>query len=314
MNIESLYKFNHEYLNKLCNCDKLEPYLKKFTFNNDCIIILGTWIEPYRNLNFLDDNIKKTIQEANLNLTASIENISGVNQTINGTLVASDIYNFSAEADSFTGTINTDLVNVVEGSYITYTGSIDYRRDDGTITTELDLMNAGQIVGMDNAYIDYGYGTVFNNGYGKYHYEENGSFKSKGIRAFMVTKKDTIIIPSASVGGIYTNVLTSSYHNELIIQDIGVSGSLANDPNIIGITTASGYLPSHYIYKGSKHIGLQNLFYKGSKNIESIVNGVTGSLTTIDGKSPVEIFITNPTVLRINKQGRNTSEPILEVD
>jgi hypothetical protein len=69
MNIESLYKFNHEYLNKLCNCDKLDPYLKKFTFNNDCIIILGTWIEPYLNLNFLDDNIKKTIQEANLNLT-----------------------------------------------------------------------------------------------------------------------------------------------------------------------------------------------------------------------------------------------------
>jgi hypothetical protein len=36
-----------------------------------------------------------------------------------------------------------------------------------------------------------------------------------------VTKQDTIVIPSASVDGIYTNVLTSSYHNELIIQDIG---------------------------------------------------------------------------------------------
>jgi hypothetical protein len=132
-------------------------------------------------------------KEANLNLTASVENISGVNQTINGTLVASDIYNFNAEANSFTGIINTDLVNVAEGSYITYTGSIDYRRDNGTITTELDLMNAGQIVGMDNAYIDYGYGTIFNNGYGKYIYEENGVFKSKAIRAFLVTKKSTTL-------------------------------------------------------------------------------------------------------------------------
>lgn len=69
MDIESLYEFNHEYLNKLCNCDKLEHDLKKFSFNNDCIIILGTWIEPYRKLNFLDEKIKKTIQEANLNLT-----------------------------------------------------------------------------------------------------------------------------------------------------------------------------------------------------------------------------------------------------
>jgi hypothetical protein len=130
----------------------------------------------------------------------------------------------------------------------------------------------------------------------------------------MVTKKDTIIIPSASVGGIYTNVLTSSYHNELIIQDIGVSGSLANDPNIFGITTASGYLPSHYIYKGNKHIGLQNLFYNGSKFYSYFDKDGNKLWNTIDGKSPVEEYTTNPTVLRINKQGRNTSEPILEVD
>ena len=122
---------------------------------------------------------------------------------------------------------------------------------DPTILAQYDVFGGATIVGLDDKYSEYGFNTYFNNGYGKYHYEENGSFKSKGIRAFMVTKKDTIIIPSASVGGIYTNVLTSSYHNELIIQDIGVSGSLASDPTIIGITTASGYLPSHYIYKGS---------------------------------------------------------------
>jgi hypothetical protein len=176
---------------------------------------------------------------------------------------------------------------------------------DPTILAQYDIFGGATIVGLDDKYSEYGFNTYFNNGYGKYHYEENGSFKSKGIRAFLVTKKDTIIIPSSSVDGIYTNVLTSSYHNELIIQDIGVSASLASDPNIIGITTASGYLPSHYIYKSGKSIGLQNLFYKGSKQTTN---------TTIDGKDAVETFITNPTVLRINKQGRNTSEPILEVD
>jgi len=35
---------------------------------------------------------------------------------------------------------------------------------------------------------------------------------------------------------------------------------------------------------------------------------------TIDGKEPVEVFTTNPTVLRVTAQGRSNNEPILEVD
>ena len=47
--------------------------------------------------------------------------------------------------------------------------------------------------------------------------------------------------------------------------------------------------------------------------------GVTGTYaktidTTIDGKSPVESFVTNPTTLRVTAQGRSNNEPILEVD
>jgi len=51
--------------------------------------------------------------------------------------------------------------------------------------------------------------------------------------------------------------------------------------------------------------GLQNSFYKGSKNTAA---------TTLDGSSPIETFISNPTTLTVNKTGRNNSEPILEVD
>jgi hypothetical protein len=49
---------------------------------------------------------------------------------------------------------------------------------------------------------------------------------------------------------------------------------------------------------------LDNSFFKGSKNTTS---------TTIDGSSPVEIFATNPNTLVVNKAGRSSSEPILEV-
>ena len=300
-------------------------------------------------------------KEGNLNLSASIENISGVNQTLDGTLVASNTYNFSAEADSFTTTINTDLANIADGSYITYEGEIDYKRNEGTITTELDLFGAGQIIGIDNAYIDYGYGTYFNNGFGKYNYEENGVFKSKAIRAFLVTKKSTTLTSintlyqldaTISFGGfvryndldgveqtlapssniVYTfyaseilenqligctiehivgsqaNVVTASYSQQLIVQDetqILNSASLYNDPTLFNTTPVYGYLPSHYIYKGDKHVGIENLFYNGCKQT---IN------TTIDGKEAVETFATNPTTLRVTSQGRSSNEPILEVD
>ena len=252
--------------------------------------------------------------EGELNLSESIDVLSGEYNTYEASILTEDVTTIAGEFNTYEVTINDIVEDLVSATYDTYEGVIDFRLTDPTILAQYDVFGGATIIGLDDKYSDYGFNTYFNNGYGKYHYEENGSFKSKGVRAFLVTKQDTIIIPSASIDGIYTNVLTSSYHNELIIQDIGVSGSLASDPKIVAIATASGYLPSHYIYKGGKHIGLQNLFYRGSKNTSYIANGTTGSLTTIDGKSPVEEFVTNPTVLRINKQGRNTSEPILEVD
>ena len=51
--------------------------------------------------------------------------------------------------------------------------------------------------------------------------------------------------------------------------------------------------------------GLENSFFRGSKNTAA---------TTLDGSSPIETFISNPTTLTVNKTGRNTSEPILEVE
>jgi hypothetical protein len=259
----------------------------------------------------INDVITTTLQstfnsyETILSLSESVDTLSGEYNTYEASITTEDVTTIAGEFNTYEVTIGDIVDDLVTATYDTYEGTIDFRLKDPTILAQYDVFGGATIVGLDDKYSEYGFNTYFSNGYGKYHYEENGSFKSKGVRAFLVTKKDTIIIPSASVDGIYTNVLTSSYHNELIIQDIGVSGSLASDPTIVAITTASGYLPSHYIYKGEKHIGLQNLFYKGSKQT---VN------TTIDGKDAVETFTTNPTVLRINKQGRNTTEPILEVD
>jgi hypothetical protein len=46
-------------------------------------------------------------------------------------------------------------------------------------------------------------------------------------------------------------------------------------------------------------------FWKGSQQ---------NSTTTPDGLPAVEIFTTNPNILRVAKTGRGSGEPILEVD
>jgi hypothetical protein len=223
--------------------------------------------------------------------------------SIDGNLDASEEYNFEADVNSYESTIAFNADEISDGEYLTYDGIIDAKLKDPTITSELDLLRSGQVVGIDN-FENYGYGTYFSNGYGKYIYEENGAFKSKGIRAFIVTKKSNIISTDFDANGYEYTYLTSSYDKELIVQDLHQSASVIGG-DIISAVTASGYLRTHYAVTGDKHLGLQNVFYRGSKQTDT---------TTVDGKSAVETFVSNPTTLRISAQGRSNSEPILEVE
>lgn len=231
------------------------------------------------------------------------DELNGEVNSYEAELNAENDYNFGAEVNSYDGGIIFNSDDITSGEHLTYEGTIDYKRKDPTILTELDLLRSGQIVGMDN-FADYGFGTYFTNGYGKYIYEENGAFKSKGVRAFIVTRKNNVILTDFDSNGYEYTYATASFDNDLIIQDLNQSGSLIGG-DIVAAVTASGYLRTHYIFTGDKHLGLQNSFFRGSKQTLS---------TTVDGKSPVETFTTNPTTLRITPQGRSNSEPILEVD
>jgi hypothetical protein len=75
--------------------------------------------------------------------------------------------------------------------------------------------------------------------------------------------------------------------------------------NIVEVIPLNGYFSSHYRYKNNLSQGLQNSFFAGSKQTPS---------TTPDGLDVVEIFTTNPNILRVANTGRGSGEPILEVD
>jgi hypothetical protein len=127
-------------------------------------------------------------------------------------------------------------------------------------------------------------------------------------------KQKDIIVPKIIINGVadprggYT--LTSSVYNvtELVTQTY--SGSvIPNVPNvggnIISVQLVDGYLPTHNKFVSDLSTGQKNSYYLGSKNT---IN------STIDGASPVETFTTNPNTLKVNKAGRDASEPILNVE
>jgi len=74
---------------------------------------------------------------------------------------------------------------------------------------------------------------------------------------------------------------------------------------IVEVLPVNGYLPTHYKNTSDLTHGLENSYWRGCKNTAA---------TTLDGTPPVEVFATNPNTLKVNKAGRDASEPILEVE
>jgi hypothetical protein len=89
----------------------------------------------------------------------------------------------------------------------------------------------------------------------------------------------------------------------------GSNGSINSLPTtnakIVEVTPMSGYLKTHFRNTSDLTRGLENSFFRGSKNTAA---------TTLDGSSPIETFVSNPNTLTVNRTNRNTSEPILEVE
>jgi hypothetical protein len=102
---------------------------------------------------------------------------------------------------------------------------------------------------------------------------------------------------------VYQDVPVTKY--KYIISQQPFSGSISIGNNTVEVTALNGYFPTHYRYTNNLGEGMIRSFWKGSQQTLA---------TTPDGLSPVEIFTTNPNILRVAKTGRGSGEPILEVD
>jgi hypothetical protein len=258
----------------------------------------------------LDTNLSKNLfgennqYEAKI-YTASVENIIGENYQYDAEIFTSSIQNINAENYQYEVSASVGLA-------------------DPTIQAEIDTLNSNQLVGQ-TTYEEIGFGIYAQGGSAirTYFNTDNKIVKERIFVNLVTEQKERIITKfavTASSNGLgdtrggYIAGIQSYTETTLNIQPFTSSfyatlGQISTIPvvggNIISVKPVDGYLPTHYRNTSDLTTGMMNSYFKGSKNTAA---------TTLDGTPPIETFISNPNTLVVNKTGRSSNEPILEVE
>lgn len=246
----------------------------------------------------------------NSNLT---ENLSGENEQFETLITDTTIDQLSANNYQYDSLINSnDNFTLVGDVYQQYT-TVDAGLGESTILSEIDLVNSNIIVGQTD-YENIGFGIYSQSGSAiRTYYDASRNIVKERIRVNLVTEQKTrdILKYKTTINGIGDPrdgyILTSSVYTEMKLNIQPFSGSTIPviGGNIIDVKPVNGYLPTHFKNTSDLTRGLENSFFKGSKNTAA---------TTLDGSSPIETFTTNPNTLKVSKAGRDSNEPILEVE
>ncbi len=230
-----------------------------------------------------------------------------------GDISTEKIFNLESEATQYEGTISTEDFSNVEGEATQYEGDIDTKAKDASIQSYVEWLT--QTIGASTLE-DYGLGLFMQEpGVAVRSYiDEYGFVKKERVRVNLLTRqyrkfyeKYKTRLPNGLADFRDGTEVTSSLVNEriLTIQPFAGTTNPTVNGEIVEVTPVYGYLPTHYKYTQDVSTGLQNSFYKGCK---------LSGIVAIDGKPVVEEFIGNPGTLKVNKFGRDSNEPILEVE
>jgi hypothetical protein len=256
------------------------------------------------------ENIQK---EVTLDANSNYELI-GENNQYEANIVSSSLDRIGASNYQYNSLIDTNTETNLTSEYYQKNVTIDAGLGDATILSEIDVYDINTIVGQSD-YETKGFGIYAQNGHAiRTYFDENGRRVKERIKVDLIKERKVRDVVKFKVkingqgdprGGVE---LTSSVYYETKLNIQPYSGSKvinAGTGSIVEVTPLGGYLPTHYRNTSDLTKGLQNSYYLGSKNTAA---------TTLDGTDPVETFITNPNTLRVNKAGRDASEPILEVE
>jgi hypothetical protein len=246
------------------------------------------------------------------------ENLFGENNQFEAKIDTASLQKTTAENYQYVSFIQSNTAPAPMAESYQQDVTINAGLGDSTILTELDVYDINTIAGQSD-YETIGFGVYGQNGHAiRTYYDVDGSIKKERVLINLVKeqKQRDIIKYKVTINGKGDprggTILTSSLYTETKLNIQPYTGSTGN-PNtaptiggkIIAVTPLDGYLPTHYRNTTDLTRGLKNSYYLGSKNTAA---------TTLDGTPPVETFATNPNTLRVNKAGRDASEPILEVE
>jgi hypothetical protein len=200
---------------------------------------------------------------------------------------------------------------ILETDYYQKEVNIDAGLGEPTILTEISL---GIETYGQTEYETIGFGIYAQSGSAiRTYFDKGNRVVKERVRVNLVTEQKTKLVDKFNVvvggkgdprGGFYVGTETYT-ETKLNIQPFSGSTIPVIKGNIIDVKPVNGYLPTHNKFTSDLTRGLQNSFYKGSKNTAA---------TTLDGTPPIETFTSNPNTLKVNKAGRTANEPILEVE
>jgi hypothetical protein len=247
-------------------------------------------------------------------LDTTLNKITSENNQYYGLIESASIDKVIAENYQYDGLYNyVDNTNV-QSEYYQKEVNIDAGLREPTILTEIDVYGLNTIVGQSD-YETIGFGIYAEHGHAiRTYFNKEGRRVKERIKIDLIKEQKSrdIVKFKTSINGKGDPrdgmILTSSVYYETSLNIQPYSGSKvinAGTGSIVEVTPLHGYLPTHYRNTSDLTKGLENSFYRGSKNTAA---------TTLDGTPPVETFTSNPNTLKVNKAGRDASEPILEVD
>ena len=186
---------------------------------------------------------------------------------------------------------------------------IDGRITDTTLVQKLlkqfEVFGGQEQVGLDPRNLTNGLAGIYaRNGVANItRLDGNGTLIKERKQVWIVTEQYTIKEPQLNSEGLYVDVDVVKTRKIVVFNEIG--DPAPSGGNIISAIAANS--------NGGNILGSSNMGNKYSDGRFKSPSLQTVN-TTLDGKSPVETFCTNPNILKVSDTARGAGEPILQVE
>lgn len=269
-----------------------------------------------------DVNVSSTNPQYTMSLDTQRDiSLSVSNPQFESRIDVSNDTNLFGYTNDYSTTINAETdINLI-GEITRNSGS-----DMGGISITIDAKITGSVsgqydstkfqqVGMEPDSISrLGFGLYGENGNAqRTYFDQFGNIQKDRVKVYLLKQSYTEDVPVNinqydSSRGTELETVTKFRYKVNILPFTGSDGNETSSSiggDIVEVTPLNGYFPLHYRNVGDLTTGLENSYFRGSKQT---------ALTTPDGGDPVVTFTTNPNTLRVSDTGRGSGEPILQVD